>query len=138
MATKIKKSESQDVVFTDATKHKRAVGILTLINEGHATPHLKGEYSPEGQDDLVQKFQALLKVAKIDPKAEEALLFVYKKLGGGVTTYERQRKIKAFMKKNADSKAASEDAGGESSEDDEDGAKPDKEVESEKDSDEDE
>ena len=127
MAKKIEKAVVQDnIVFTDPTKHKRAVGILAMLNGKPATAHLRSEYSdaprgggmPSSLMELVGKFEAILKEAGIAVDDEaKALVHIYKKLGGAVSTPEREAKIRASMKKLADSKKAAEDADGKEEED---------------------
>ena len=107
----IKKVSPNDIVFTDAAKHHRAKGIFGCLKGERPQAQLRSDYStPNALEELTGKFREILAENKIDLKNEdEAILFIYKKLGGGVTTYEKQEKIKQSLKKFADSKKAMED-----------------------------
>lgn len=118
-AKKIEAPENPDqIVFTDPTKHKRALGIVDVLNGKRASAHLKGEYSDPGAiEEVASKFKDFLADAKIEAtNIEKAVIFVYQKLGGAVSTIAKQKRIRAAMKKVSDSKAAIE-AGEEDPED---------------------
>ncbi len=119
MTTKTNKVDS-DIIFNNPSKHARAIGILALVNSNQATPAIKSEYSTvESREELKQKFVSILAENDIDPKGKDALMFVYKKLGGSVMTYEKKQRIIKSLKKSADSKKALESSDDEKVEDDE-------------------
>lgn len=107
-------AKGSDILFTDSTKYKRALGIVGMIQGKPATAHLKSEYSADLDNagnsslgDLIGKFKVLLDGAAVDAKdTDAAVLFVYKKLGGGVTTHARAAKVKEGVKKFHDAKKA--------------------------------
>lgn len=124
------------VVRLNQTKEKRALDIHALVVGKPVSSHIKSEYSAEGRAELKDKFTAILDEAGIDPKKDEdgAVAHIYRKLGGGTMTYEKQAKIKAVAKKNR-AKMLKKEEGEEDDEKDADekdeGKKDDKETDEE-------
>jgi hypothetical protein len=85
-----------NIVFVNLTKKKRAQKILDLVTG-------KDVAKTQGEEDQVRSFSNLLGESKIDPKSEDALEFVYERLGGLVRT-EAEQKAADLRKEEAQKK----------------------------------
>ena len=95
MAKKEKIVVDGKIILNDV-KYRRAVDIVNLVVGTPVTQAIKSEYSIEGQLELKAKFTEALKNEGIDAKknTEDAVAFVYEKLGGGVRKQEAVKAVK--------------------------------------------
>lgn len=73
-----------NIIYVNEDKKLRAQNILLLV-AGKSVPRTQGDV------DNREKFTALLSEAEIDSKSDDALPFIYEKLGGLIRTPAEQK-----------------------------------------------